>query len=930
MRIRFTFLALFAAFSLIQAGAQQANLKKLQQGDVASWKQIQRPAIANSGRWVAYALQPNEGDPSLHAFDEDQNKTWDFPRADRHAFSSDSRFLVFMIKPDRDSLMAMRRRKAKKEDLPVDTLGIFDLGTRTLTKIPNVQSFQIPSKWPGLLAYHLEPGKSVPRDTTSKSRKKESADTGSRLVLLNLNTQAETSIPFVKSFALAEEAPKVLLTTTGDDAETAPGIYVYDPAASSLRPLYRGKGNFKQLSLNKTGSQAAFIGDLDTTKIQVRPWGLYHWKGGADTAKLAVAPSSTFLPKDWTLSEHASLDFSKDGSKLFFGIAPAPILKDTSMLEEEIVQVEVWNYQDPRIFPQQKVQLNQDRRKSYTCVLHTATSKVVQLGSLDLPDVQRGKEGDAGVVVASTNKPYAVRSTWEGGGARDVYLVDVLTGKGSLVEKELNGFPQFSPEGKYLYWYSSPDTAWFAYDVAQKKKLQLTSNKIGTFYDELNDVPDDPSPHGVAGWTTNDDFLMVYDRYDLWLIDPTSRLKPANLTNSRKMGISLRYIKTDPEERAIEEVKPLLLHFTNEQTLDEGYMWFDIHAGSKRIVQQGAYDYGMQVLKAKQAMKWAFTRGNYQTFPDLHLSDNLTDARRISNANPQQAGFGWGSIELHEWTSLDGQKLRGLLVKPAGFDPAKKYPMIVNFYERSSEGLHAHRAPEWNRSQINYTYYASRGYLVFNPDIPYKGGYPGESAFNSLMAGVTSLIDKGFVDRENVALQGHSWGGYQIAYLLTRTNLFKCAESGAPVVNMISAYGGVRWESGLSRMFQYEKTQSRIGAPIWDKPLRYIENSPIFFADKINTPVLILHNDADGAVPWYQGIEFYMAMRRLGKPAWMLNYNGEPHWPVKLQNRKDFQLRMEQFFDHYLQGAPMPKWMRDGVPAIEQGIRQGFELIEEK
>jgi dipeptidyl aminopeptidase/acylaminoacyl peptidase len=266
-----------------------------------------------------------------------------------------------------------------------------------------------------------------------------------------------------------------------------------------------------------------------------------------------------------------------------------------------------------------------------------------------------------------------------------------------------------------------------------------------------------------------------------------------------------------------------------------------------------------------------------------------------------------------------------MLVKPDGFQPGKQYPMIVNFYERSSNTLHAHRAPDWGRSQINYTYYASRGYLVFNPDIPYREGYPGESAFNAIIPGVTSLIDKGFVDKANIALQGHSWGGYQIAYLLTKTDMFKCAESGAPVVNMISAYGGIRWESGLSRMFQYEKTQSRIGAPLWDKPLRYIENSPIFFADKINTPVLILHNDADGAVPWYQGIEFYMAMRRLDKPAWMLNYNGEPHWPVKLQNRKDFQLRMEQFFDHYLQGAPLPKWMRDGVPALEKGIRQGYE-----
>jgi dipeptidyl aminopeptidase/acylaminoacyl peptidase len=300
----------------------------------------------------------------------------------------------------------------------------------------------------------------------------------------------------------------------------------------------------------------------------------------------------------------------------------------------------------------------------------------------------------------------------------------------------------------------------------------------------------------------------------------------------------------------------------------------------------------------------------------------------LSTANPQQEDFAWGSIELVEWTTLDGQAVQGMLVKPADFDPNKQYPMIVNFYERSSDGLHRHRAPYPHRSTINYAFYASRGYLIFNPDVPYRVGYPGESAYNSVMPGVTNLLEKGFVDRERIALQGHSWGGYQVAYLLTKTDLFRCAESGAPVVNMTSAYGGIRWGSGLSRMFQYEHTQSRIGGTLWETPLRYLENSPLFFTDKINTPVLILHNDQDGAVPWYQGIEWFVALRRLNKPAWMLNYNNEPHWPLKLQNRKDFNLRMAQFFDHYLQDAPRPQWMEEGVPAIEKGIRQGLEPVE--
>ncbi len=208
-------------------------------------------------------------------------------------------------------------------------------------------------------------------------------------------------------------------------------------------------------------------------------------------------------------------------------------------------------------------------------------------------------------------------------------------------------------------------------------------------------------------------------------------------------------------------------------------------------------------------------------------------------------------------------------------------------------------------------------------------GYPGESAFDCIVPGVLSIVAKGFVDPARIGVQGHSWGGYQIAYLVTKTNIFAAAEAGAPVVNMTSAYGGIRWGTGMSRMFQYERTQSRIGGTLWEKLPRYIENSPLFWADKVETPVLMLHNDEDTAVPWYQGIEYFVALRRLNKPVWMLNYNGEPHGLRKYQNQKDWQLRMQQFFDHYLMDAPAPVWLAEGVPAVKKGRTLGLELVGE-
>ena len=277
-----------------------------------------------------------------------------------------------------------------------------------------------------------------------------------------------------------------------------------------------------------------------------------------------------------------------------------------------------------------------------------------------------------------------------------------------------------------------------------------------------------------------------------------------------------------------------------------------------------------------------------------------------------------------KWISLDGREVEGLLYKPDNFDPAKKYPMIVNFYEKSSAELFRHKIPEPGRSTIDYHYYTSNGYLIFNPDVYYTTGYPGQSAYNCVMPGIMSLIDKGFVDEKHIGAQGHSWGGYQVAYLATRTGLFAAIESGAPVVNMYSAYGGIRWETGLNRSMQYEHQQSRIGATIWEAPHLYWENSPLFAIEKVTTPILIMANDNDGAVPWYQGIEFFIAMRRLGKPAWLMNYNGEPHWAVKLPNRIDFQKRMSQFFGHYLKGEPMPAWMKEGVPATEKEFTLGY------
>jgi len=948
-----------------------AQKKQLEHADIPRWRKIEGQKITNDGQWVAYNLTPvTEGDAQLQLWNANTAQTISFPRASEARFTEDNRFLIFRIKPPLDTLKAQRRRKVKEDDLPKDSLGIYTLGSSKLEKIARLKGFTLPEKWSGWLSYQLEPEKPAPakKDTTAnktpvvstpapapasqdsvkttkvakktpKKPKKEDKENGYRLFVRNLNTGVEDTFAYVLNYTLAKRSPMLLLQSTGKGDSLAfkarpdalqNGIYAFDPATRQVRPLWRGKGKFQQLSLDDSGTKAAFLADLDTSKARIRPWQLMTALA-RDSAHLCVGAQSTVLQSgNYLLSEFYKPVFSDNGDKLYFGLAAQPVLSDTTLLPEEIVNVEVWAWNQGHIYTEDKNRLESDKKRAFPAVWRISENKLLALGSPDMPELRFQEQRNADMALGFTEEPYAQYNSWEGSPHKDLFAVNLKTGAKKQIVKDLRCNPRLSPEARYISWWSAPDTAWFAWSALTEKTLRLSDNKWAPFYDELTDVPDLPDTHGMAAWMSNDEAMLIYDRYDIWKVDPSGQKMAQRLTRGREAHIKYRYLKLDPEEYSIAPNARILLHQFNEETKAEGYAWLDLKSGVLTPWIGGNFAYNRAPVKAKDSAALLFTKENFQVFPDLLYLNagpvaKAVEPIRVSNANPQQQEYRWGTIEPIHWTSLTGQKLDGLLVKPEDFDPTKQYPMLVNFYERQSDELNRHRMPDFGRSTINWTFYASRGYLIFIPDIPYRIGYPGESAYDAIVSGTTALLDKGFVKRDKVALQGHSWGGYQTAYLVTRTNLFACAEAGAPVANMTSAYGGIRWESGLSRAFQYERQQSRIGGTLWQYPMRYLENSPLFALDKVETPLLILHNDKDGAVPWQQGIELFSGLRRLGKPTWLLNYNDEPHWPVKLQNRMDFQKRMQQFFDYYLLGAPQPKWMQRGVPPIEKGILQGLE-----
>ena len=907
-----------------------AQKKILDHSDFDIWNTIENEAISTNGKYVMYDLERGEADHFLKLHKANGELIFSHDRAEGGVFTYDSKYALFKIKAWKDSVVEMKRRKVKKNKLPKDSLGIYNMETGKLEKIASIKSMKIPEKWSGYLAYQLETKekKEKAKDTTSekksKTAKKVSKKNGYHLVLRELASGQQDTFKFVTDYAFAKKGRALAFTTTGKDKVDDAGVYVFDPETRTLNNVHRAKkGKYTQLSLSESGNKLGFVLDADTTKVQVRPTELYFWSTDMKQAEALIDKNNninTFRP-----SSHAEIRFSKDESKMFFGLAKPRVIRDTSLIKEEIVNVEVWTYDEPRLYTVQEMQLKNDTVKAYSSVAHlNKDKKIIQLANSDYPDFKITRDMTSSHALISNGEPYLLESQWTGRRAKDYALINLETGAKKNILEKLTGNVELSPDGNYVYGYDRMERTWFTYSSATGTYKNLTENRV--FYNERHDSPSPPWAYGAAGWTKDNKHLLLYDRYDIWAFDPLSG-NTERLTKGRENRIVYRYLDLDKEEEYIDPESTWLLSVFNESDKSGGYASYDYQRRKLTELETGPFRYSTPI-KAENSDQLVFTRESFTEFPDLRTSRlNFKNQKRISNANPQQSQYNWGTNEKVTWTSLDGIELEGMLVKPENFDPNKKYPMIVNFYEKSADGLHRHRAPSPGRSTINYSFYASRGYLIFNPDVHYRIGYPGESAFNCVIPGVTTLIEKGFVDKDNIGVQGHSWGGYQIAYLVTKTDLFKAAESGAPVPNMISAYGGIRWWTGLSRQFQYEHTQSRIGGTPWEYPTRFVENSPIFNMDKINTPLLIMHNDADGHVPWYQGIEFFVSLRRLGKPSWFLNYNGEPHWPLKRQNRVDFNIRMAQFFDHYLKGAPLPEWMDSGVPAMEKGINQGYELL---
>lgn len=926
---------------LQQTATQAVDKKPLDHSVYDGWKSINETSLSNDGQWLLYVLTPQEGDAELLIKSIKENRTYSIPRANKAKFTRDSRFVVAQIQPFFQETRKAKIAKKKEDEMPQDSLAIISLSDGATTKIPRVKSYQLPEKGDGWLAYQLakEPAKkdtskTMPAkdlDADDKNDKDKKNDKAATMVIRRLNNAKEWSFPAVTEYQISKSANRVIYSCIAKDSTQKAGIYVFDTIKTGATPIKSGKADYKQLTWDDEGRQAAFLADIDTSKSKQRFFNLYYWQAGQDSGRMVVDTLKSGFPRHWLVSEDQAPQFSKDGSKLYFGTAPIPIPADTSLVDFETAKLDIWHYQDPLLQTHQVHDLDKELKRTYAAVWSIKEQKFTQLAGVDLPETRTVQDGNAGWTLGLSSMPYRQLLSWENTIFYDLYHVRLADGKPTMVAKKIRGPISSSPAGKYILWFDEARAHWFAYNVVSGKTNNLSASTGVAFSNELNDQPDCAMTYGLLGWTEQDRRVLVYDRYDIWELDPENKAAPRNVTQGwgRQNQTSYRYVTLDPEAKFIKNDDGLLLKTFDYRDKSEGFC-------RKRLDDETApvaLFHAPQTLgaprKAKEAETLVFSRSSFVEFPDLWITDaNFYNPEKISDANPQQKEYLWGSVELVKWISADGKPLEGLLYKPENFDGTKKYPMIVYFYERNADLLHRYHEPRPSASTVSPVFYASRGYLFFIPDIVYEIGYPGKSAMSCIVSGVQKLIEQGFVDPERIGIQGQSWGGYQVAYLVTHTHLFRCAGAGAPVCNMTSAYGGIRWESGMVRQFQYEHEQSRIGGTLWEKPWHYIENSPLFHVPDVTTPLLITHNDADGAVPYYQSIEFFTALRRLGKPAWLLVYNGEAHNLKERKNRKDLSVRLQQFFDHYLQDAPLPVWMKTGVPAILKGKTWGLELTQ--
>jgi hypothetical protein len=899
--------------------------KPLQFSDLMAFREIRHLRANPSATWLTLTAKPDLGISDVLAIRSQDGQTVTLPGHEESTLSKTGDWLIAFQAKDPNRHPDPDEPKAEGRTL---TLLSVPSGSRKAFKQVSAASFDAEGKWLFIRCYAENDGD----DTQEKAKPVEpDREKKSPALLIHLETGRQVEYPNIAAAAMDPHAPRLALVSDGQLSLL--DLTLTDPLARILSKL--PDRVYGQPVWSEQGSRLALTISLHPKAEQDHnPAQTVHfWHPGLDSTREIPRES---LPQDWIIPPETPLTWDREGQRLSIGTRPMteylfynpwPVTRPsgtmttttpyTELLAER--SLDVWHWQDPQIKTQEKARLKQRAKQTYTALYTLKNNRLQQLGGPELSRISLTENGP--FALGYDHRPYSRETTWDGV-YEDVYLIDLRSGKRQLVLNRTQHPVSLSPRGNYLVYFKSGH--WYIFDRRAQSHKNLTQSIPHAFADEDHDTPEEAPPYGLAGWMDREESLYFYDRFDIWRHDPATRTTACITSGQgRKTGISFRRQPTKTSEIHLPANGWLLTAYSHKEK------WTHFFSGEPRVhiptrLTDGAYTHRYLVLGQNPAIR-LFTRENLETFPDIWVAAPTFQApRQLTRTNPQIDHFNWGRAELMNWKSNDGVDLEGVVIKPEDYQPGKRYPVIVYYYELSAD-----RLLTYNPTLINhrpcFPFYASNGYVLFLPDIRFQTGRPGQSATNCLIPGVLKLIDSGVADPRAIALHGHSWSGYQTAFVITQSDLFACALAGAPVANMTSAYSGIRWGEGMARQFQYEKSQSRIGRTLFEAPHLYIENSPVFFAERIKTPLLIEHGDEDEAVPWTQSIELYLALRRLQKPCVFLQYHREPHHLKQYANKLDYAIRMKEFFDHFLQGAPVPPWWNQAAPT---DVKAPYEKIK--
>jgi dienelactone hydrolase len=933
-------LAIFVfAAALVPADTAQ---KPIQLNDILAWKRILSPSVSPDGVWFAYRVSPAEGNSEVVIRNLKDGKDQHFPigeipRVDPPAgppqlmpavrdlaISDDGKYAAFLAYPT-----AKEAKTLKKAKKPIQSrVVVVELATGKKTEFEKIRRFAFSGERATMLAMHryAPTPAGPPAAPPAPGAPPDDKPTGSDLILYEMATGNEMNVGNVSDFSFDKKGNSLAWIIDAQD-KIGNGVEVRDLATGMVMPLDSAKASYKGLSWTENGDALATVRGVEDKSWEDKVYTLVAFKktsSGFEKSIFDPAKDESF-PKGMSISPNRNAMWMADLSEVTFGIhelhpkkkgadaksddpdaKPKPA-DDTPDLPDMVI----WHYKDSRMQPMQQVQENADKNFSFLCAFRPTDKKFLRLADDDVRVVNVTPE--AKFAYGTDIRNYELESHLSGQGFEDVYAIDLKTGARKLAVKKSRYVMGPSPDGSHLLYYDAG--VYYTYEAATGQVSNITKQIPATFWDEEDDHNVVKPPHRPIGWAKDSSAVLLSDGWDIWKA-PVHGGPGVNLTvNGKKDKIRYRSrYRLDPDEKGIDLAQPIYVNAYGEWTKKAGIAAIAPGATAQMLAWDDA-SYGT-LMKAKRANVYLYTHETVSEFPDYHIAVNGGAGPKITDANPQQKDFLWtkGS-RLIEYTSDKGDKLQGTLYLPANYEQGKSYPTITYIYEKLSQSTNSYPQPTYNG--FNIAAYTSNGYAVLTPDIVYKVNDPGMSAVWCVIPAVKAAIATGIVDAKRVGIHGHSWGGYQTAFLVTQTKIFSAAIAGAPLTDMIAMYNAIYWNTGTANQPIFESSQGRFTGSPSDNMEAYVRNSPVYHAKNVTTPLIILHNDKDGAVDWTQGIEYFNTLRRMGKPVVMLQYKGENHGLRKPENMKDYTVRMKEFFDYRLSDKEPPKWLIEGVPLLK-------------